>query len=120
MVYSQGMDEEQEYRARSRWNRFIAATRQTIDAGAIAKGDRAGLQAIVNDLISVAGRDAIVAMSADYAHGNRLEELIKATVERLHELLVGEESIGVALSSFSADRAVRRRAICFFRRRLTH
>ncbi|WP_051614450.1 3'-5' exonuclease [Phyllobacterium sp. UNC302MFCol5.2] len=46
MVYSQAMDDEQEYRARSRWTRFVADTRNAIARGAIAKGDRAGLQAI--------------------------------------------------------------------------
>ncbi|MFC6486918.1 UvrD-helicase domain-containing protein [Nitratireductor sp. GCM10026969] len=107
MVYSQAMDEEQEYRARSRWTRFVADTRSAIAQGAIAKGDRAGLRAIVDHLVDVVGRDTIVAMSADYSQGSRLNDLVQAAIDRLHEVLAQEDDVGVALSAFSADRAVR-------------
>ncbi len=107
IVDRNSMDEEQEYRARHRWTRFVADIRSAIAGGAIAKGDRAGLQAIVDQLFDLVGRDAIVAMSADYAQGSRLNDLAQASIDRLHDVLSQEEDIGVALSSFSADRAVR-------------
>ncbi|KAA3497995.1 ATP-dependent helicase [Rhizobium rhizogenes] len=107
VVYRNSMDEEQEYRARHRWTRFVADIRSAIAGGAIAKGDRAGLQAIVDQFFDLVGRDAIVAMSADYAQGSRLNDLAQASIDRLHDVLSQEEDIGVALSSFSADRAVR-------------
>ncbi|NEJ24248.1 AAA family ATPase [Rhizobium leguminosarum] len=107
VVYRNSMDEEQEYRARHRWTRFVADIRSAMAGGAIAKGDRAGLQAIVDQLFDLVGRDAIVAMSADYAQGSCLNDLAQASIDRLHDVLSQEEDIGVALSSFSADRAVR-------------
>ena len=72
IVYSQTNDDEQEYRTRSRWMRFVNETRSAISQGAIAGGDRNGIQAIVDRLFEVVGRDAIVSMSSDYAYGNRL------------------------------------------------
>lgn len=107
LVYSQAMDDEQEYRARSRWTRFVADTRNALAGGAIAAGNRAGLKAIVDHLFKVVGRDAIVAMSGDYAHGNRLNDLVQAAIDRLHDVLAQEDDLDVALSAFSADRAVR-------------
>lgn len=106
-VYSQSVDEEQEYRARSRWDRFIMETSLAIQSGAITDGARDGLKAIVDGLIAVIGRDTVVALSSDYSQGNRLDTLIESTLERLHDVLVRENDIGIALSSFSADRAVR-------------
>lgn len=107
LVYSQPMEEEQEYRARSRWTRFVTEVRSAIAQGTIANGDKAGVRKIIDDLFNVVGRDAIVAMSSDYAQGNRLDELVTESVERLHELLKDGNDIGTALSAFSADRAVR-------------
>ncbi|GAU86813.1 3'-5' exonuclease [Bosea sp. BIWAKO-01] len=53
------------------------------------------------------GRDSIVAMSSDYAHGNRLDQLIADTIDRAHSLLETGASAADALASFSGDRAVR-------------
>lgn len=44
-------------------------------------------------------------MSGDYAHGNRLNELVQAVIDRLHAVLAQEDDVGAALSAFSADRA---------------
>ncbi|MDB5585901.1 MAG: hypothetical protein JWP26_871 [Devosia sp.] len=107
MVYSQAADEEHEYRAWSRWNRFVTETRNTIATGAIEHGNRAGLQAIIDELFKVMGPDAIVALSADYVHGSRLNDLVRQTIDRLHEALAHEKDVGVALSAFSGDKAVR-------------
>ncbi|MGO6812893.1 UvrD-helicase domain-containing protein [Rhizobium ruizarguesonis] len=107
IAYGQAMDDEQEYRARSRWTRFVAETRDVIAQGGIAKGDRAGLKRVVERLFEVVGRDAIVAMSADYAQGSRLNDLVAATIDRLHDVLSQEDDIGSSLAAFSADRAVR-------------
>ncbi len=107
LVYSQAMDDEQEYRARSRWNRFVTDVQSAITQGAIVGGDRDGLRKIIDDLFTVVGRDAIVAMSNDYAYGSRLDELVEEALERLHTLLAAGTDIGTALSAFSADKAVR-------------
>ncbi|MGD9481604.1 UvrD-helicase domain-containing protein [Shinella sp. G-2] len=107
IIYTQSMDEEQEYRARHRWARFVEEIRSAIAAGTIAKGDRAGLQTIVDKLFALVGRDAVVAMSSDYGQANRLDELVQSAIDRLHVVLSNEPDIGLALSAFSADRAVR-------------
>ncbi|WP_432443629.1 UvrD-helicase domain-containing protein [Rhizobium grahamii] len=107
IVYGRAMDDEQEYRARSRWNRFVTETREVIARGGIAKGSVVGLKGILERLFQVVGRDAIVAMSPDYAHGSRLNELVDAAVNRLHDVLSHDEDIRLALSAFAADRAVR-------------
>lgn len=107
MVYSQAADEEHEYRAWSRWSRFVTEIRDTVAGGAIDNGDRAGLRAIIDGMFKVMGTDAIVALSADYAHGSRLHDLVEQTVDRLHDVLAHENDIGVALSAFSGDKAVR-------------
>ena len=80
IVYNEGLDEEQEYRARSRWDRFVADIRARAAAGQIEHSDRDALAALVAELIELVGRDAVVALSADYAQGNRLDQLIEDTV----------------------------------------
>lgn len=107
IIYTHSMDEEQEYRARHRWARFVEEIRSAIAAGTIAKGDRAGLQTIVDQLFALVGRDAVVGMSSDYGQANRLDELVQSAIDRLHVVLSNEPDIGLALSAFSADRAVR-------------
>ncbi len=107
IIYTHSMDEEQEYRAMHRWARFVEEIRSAIAAGTIAKGDRAGLQTIVDQLFALVGRDAVVAMSSDYGQANRLDELVQSAIDRLHVVLSNEPDIGLALSAFSADRAVR-------------
>jgi len=107
IVYNEGLDEEQEYRARSRWDRFVADIRARAAAGQIKHADRDALAALVAELIELVGRDAVVALSADYAQGNRLDQLIEDTVTRILQLTHDGTDIGPALTAFSADRSVR-------------
>jgi superfamily I DNA/RNA helicase len=107
VVYGEGLDDEQEYRARSRWNRFVADIRQQIATGQLNPGDQAAVAKLVQELIDVIGRDAVVAFSADYAQGNRLNQLIDGTVTRISDLLEDGTELSAALAAFSADRAVR-------------
>lgn len=107
VVYSEGLDDEQEYRARSRWDRFVADTRERISAKQLNLAHRDAVAKLVRELIDVVGRDAVVAFSADYAQGNRLDQLIEDTVIRISDLLDDGAEISAALAAFSADRAVR-------------
>lgn len=107
VVYSEGLDDEQEYRARSRWDRFVAEIRQQIATGLLNPGDRAAVAKLVQELIDVIGRDAVMAFSADYAQGNRLDQLIEGTVARISDVLQDETDLSATLAAFSADRAVR-------------
>jgi superfamily I DNA/RNA helicase len=76
-------------------------------AGQIEYADRDALAALVEELIELVGRDAIVALSADYAQGNRLDQLIEDTMTRMSQFMQDGTEIGVALTAFSADRSVR-------------
>jgi superfamily I DNA/RNA helicase len=107
VVYGEALDDEQEYRARSRWERFVAEVRQRISDKQLKLGDRAVADKLVGELIETIGRDAVVAFSADYAQGNRLDQLIEDTVARISDLLANGTELSTALSAFSADRAVR-------------
>lgn len=107
VVYSEALNDEQEYRARSRWERFVAGVRQRISDKQLKIGDRSTAKTLVGEIIETVGRDAVVALSADYAQGNRLDQLVEDTVARISDLLADGTELSTALSAFSADRAVR-------------
>lgn len=107
MVFNQGWDEEREYQLRSAWQRFVAEVDRKIACGELIVRNRGDLEAIVQAVIKAVGRDAIVALSSEYAHGDRLSQLIQSTTDRLHELLSDGEDVATALASFAGDRAVR-------------
>lgn len=107
VVYSEALDDEQEYRARSRWERFVAGVRERISSKQLKLSNRDTAKKLVGELIETVGRDAVVAFSADYAQGNRLDQLIEDTVARISDLLEDGTELSTALSAFSADRAVK-------------
>ncbi len=65
------------------------------------------LAKLVNELVEAVGRDSVIALSADYAQGDRLDQLIGDTVGRVSDLLEDGTELSDALTSFSADRAIR-------------
>jgi len=107
MVFSRGLDEEREYEARARWDRFVATTRREVDEGDLDLSNRAALAGLVASLLEVVGRDAVVAMSSEYGQAQRLNELIEQTLDSVHGLLASGDEAASALASFSGDRAVR-------------
>jgi superfamily I DNA/RNA helicase len=107
VVFDHGYDEEREYRARSRWDHFICETRRQIAAGEVDLAQADTLQTLTTALISEVGRDNLVALSPDYAHGGRFDQLIELVLERAHLLLQGDADLATALASFSGDSAVR-------------
>lgn len=107
MVYNEGLDDEQEYRARSRWDRFVDDIRGQIANGGLNLSNHDEAVELIGDLVDVIGRDAVVSFSADYAQGNRLDQLIDDTVTRISHLLEDGRDLATALAAFSADRAVR-------------
>jgi superfamily I DNA/RNA helicase len=107
VIFNNRLDEEREYQVRSQWDRFIGESGRRIVAGDVDLTDRETLVALVDQLLTIVGRDAVVALSSDYGHGERLQQLVDDTINRLHELLrVGGEA-ATALARFSGDRAVR-------------
>lgn len=107
MVFGRGFDQENEYRERSRWNRFIANVKQRLAAEEADLADIDDLRTIVGELLDIVGRDAAVGLSSEYAHGDYLQQQIDATIDRAHALLSDGEGPATALASFSGDRAVR-------------
>lgn len=107
VVFGRGLDPEREYQARSRWNRFVAGVRERIATGKTDLADLDALQTIVNELLDIVGRDAVVGLSPAYAQGDYLQQQIEETIRRAHALLANGEDGAVALASFSGDRAVR-------------
>lgn len=107
VVFGRGLDQENEYRARSRWNRFIATVKQRLAAEEADLADLDDLRTIVTELLDIVGRDAVVGLSPAYVQGDFLQKQIEATTSRAHELLSDSEDPATALASFSGDRAVR-------------
>ena len=107
VVFGRGLDQENEYRARSRWNRFIATAMARLIAKEVDLADIDDLRAIINELLDIVGRDAVVGLSSEYEQGDYLQQQIEATIERAHRLLSHGEDPTTALASFSGDRAVR-------------
>ena len=107
VVFNYGYDEEREYQLRSRWDRFVTETRRQIAAGEADLAHENDLRTLATALIGEVGRDNLVALSQDYAHGGRFDQLIEQVLERAHLLLQRDVDPATALASFSGDSTVR-------------
>lgn len=107
IAFNYGFDEEHEYQQRSRWARLISETRRKISIGTLNLKDEGELVALIEMIIGMVGRDKIVAMSSDYSHGDRLNQLVGDTTARAHALLNTAGDPAAALKTFSGDDAVR-------------
>lgn len=107
VVFGRGFDPENEYRARSRWDRFVATVKRRLAAQEVDLADIDDLRAVVSDLLDIVGSDVMAGLSSEYAQGDYLLRQIEATIDRVHELLSDTEDPVAALASFSGDRAVR-------------
>lgn len=107
VVFGRGLDQENEYRARSRWNRHIAAVKQRLVAEEANLAEVDTLRTIVDEMLDIIGRDVLVGLSPEYAQGDYLQQQVDATIARVHSLLEEGEDARTALASFSGDRAVR-------------
>jgi superfamily I DNA/RNA helicase len=107
VVFDHGYDEEREYQLRSRWDRFVTEAKRQIASHEIDLRQINDLQALAMALVNAVGRDNLIALSPDCAHGDRLDQLINQVLERAHTLLQRDTSPETALASFSGDSAVR-------------
>ena len=73
VVDDTGLDDELEHRAHSRWHRFVDHVRHRISTGQSKLADRGAIAKLVNELVEAVGRDSVIALSADYAQGDRLD-----------------------------------------------
>ena len=102
-----GLDEDATYELRARWHRFIDDARRRVREGSLDASGTAALQEIADEFIGLLGREFLAALSADYERGNRLQEVIKQTFDRIAKLLQLHHDPVHALSRFSEDGAVR-------------
>jgi superfamily I DNA/RNA helicase len=107
VVFSHGHDEEREYELRSRWDRFVTEIRRQITTGEVNVSQIDDLRRLATALVDAVGRYNLVALSTDYAHGDRLDQLIEQVLERAHLLLQDDADPAKKLASFSGDHAVR-------------
>jgi superfamily I DNA/RNA helicase len=107
VVYGQDLDEDDEYRARGRWARFVDETREKIKSGELDLADRDALDELAEALVAALGMESVVALSPEYSRPERLAEIIETSVGLLHQQLVAEPDAAEALKALSADRAVR-------------
>jgi len=102
-----GLDEDAAYDLRTRWLRFIDDARARVRQGTTEATNVDALHKLADEFIELFSREAMAALSADYERGNRLDEIIEQTFERIRELLEFDEDVARALARFSEDRAVR-------------
>ena len=107
VVFNHGFDEEREYQARARWDRFVGECKRRVSEEDLDLTVRDELAGLVDSLMNIVGRDSVVALSHDYGHGDRLQQLVNDTIDRAHQLLTQGDDMATALSRFSGDRAVR-------------
>lgn len=99
--------ESAEYEARARWDSFVSRSRARFFDGGESLSKAGALERLVQEMLAIVGRDAVVALAADYEHGSRLSDLIDSTVSRLKALLLEEHDPSKAFARFSGDSAVK-------------
>lgn len=107
VIIATGIDEEAAYEQRSRWLRFLDESRRAVHADPAQPPSLASIKATAMRFLGMLGRDAIAALSADYERGDRLNQIVTQTFERIAELLERDPAVVRALSHFSEDSAVR-------------
>jgi len=102
-----GLDEDAVYEQRARWHRFIDDARERVRHGGAEAMNTGALRKLADEFLELLGGEVMAALSADYEHGNRLDEVIAQTFDRIRELLNRDEDAARALARFSEDGAVR-------------
>lgn len=107
VLLATGVDEDTAYELRARWNRHIDGARNQVREEGPVAHNAAALLKLADSFLALLGREALAALSADYERGNRLDEVIAQTLNRITDLLALDTDAAGALSRFSEDSAVR-------------
>lgn len=99
-------DEQHAYEQQMRWRRFIDDARRKLQAMTSPPAP-AELEPLTSGFLNRLGREALVALSADYEQGTRLDDIIGQTHARLSEMLGLVPDLSQVLSRFAEDNAVR-------------
>jgi superfamily I DNA/RNA helicase len=101
-----GDDEDREYLEHMGWRRFLDGARAELHALG-APPDVRALQCLIAAFLASFGRESLVALSADYEHGPRLDEVIAQMQAWLADTLGVVPNLTLALERFAEDDAVR-------------
>jgi superfamily I DNA/RNA helicase len=107
VLLATGYDEDTAYEVRARWHRVIDDAREHVRLYGADASNAAALRKLSDDFLALLGPDTLTGLSADYERGNRLDEVISQTHERITQLLSLDENAASALARFSEDSAVR-------------
>lgn len=107
VLMATGLDEDTAYELRARWHRFIDNARDRVQQHCFDVSNAVTLRTVAEEFIALLGRESMVALSADYEQGERLEEIISQTFDRITELLEFDDDPVRALARFSEDSSVR-------------
>lgn len=102
-----GLDEDTAYEVQARWRRFIDSARDRVRQGGAEATNASELQQLANEFLDLAGSEVMTGLSAEYERGNRLDEVIAQTFDRIRELRELDEDAERSLARFSEDGAVR-------------
>ncbi len=98
--------EVRDYLEHMGWQRFLEASRTELRALGTQPG-MAALQYLIAAFLARFGRERLVALSADYEHGPRLDEIIAQAQDWLAETLAIVPGLPQALERFDEDNSVR-------------
>lgn len=87
-----------------RFQSFLRNKRKELSREVVPYAER---QAFVTELLEELGHEHLAGLSHDYESGNRLEEVIQETRQRIEDLFAREPDLSTALDGFSDDQAVR-------------
>lgn len=106
-VFSHGFDEEREHQQRSRWDRFVEATRAAYRRDELDLSQATVIETLTDAMLSFIERPALLALSHDYRLGTRFEEVIDQAHAHLLKQLGRGVGVKNALTALGADEAVR-------------
>lgn len=101
-----GGDEQRAYEFQMRWRRFSDDARNKLQALA-RPPTLANVAPLISSFLDRLGRDSLVALSADYEQGTRLDDVIAQTCTRISEMLGIVPELSHVLGRFAEDNAVR-------------
>ena len=107
VIQDSNFDVDGDYDSRARWHRFLDQIRAQLAQGAIAPTNAASLRKLTDSFLTKLGPESLVALSADYEQGDRLDTVINDTFDRIGGFLQLEPDPAKAISRFSEDMAVR-------------
>jgi superfamily I DNA/RNA helicase len=100
-------DDDATFLARAHWEQYLGSSRRAVRVRLNHPAGAKRLRELATTFLEHVGRPSLLALSAEYAQGSRLDDRIEDVFRRLAELLAEGNSVNDALARFSEDSAVR-------------